>query len=604
MEKNNYYNYVNKKWLKETKIPSHATSWSNFNILAEQNQKRLFDLIEGDKEGGVLRSIVNLYTDRNDTSGLLEIVDRIKKAGDENVYDAFGVANSLGIDTPISIGIARDQKEAVYTLHICQGGLTLPSVDYYEKYAPQLTEFFTKFMQKTKRYHKFSTSAEALVDFEKELAALHLKPVERRDVIATYNKIPISSLSDDLQHQFLVGYGFRAKHKVTLGACIVESPKYLEKVGCLIAKHKSSNLLQDYLVAQTIMGLGGYAVKSFQKLFFDFFNHTLRGQVKQKPLWRRKVAIVSSLAGDNLGEAYRKKYFTRKDKAAVVRMIRKIKEQLSRSIETSSWMQTPTKKKALEKLRWMKMKIGYSSKPKLIKSSDVKESLLRTVLHLHKKEHLRMMGRLLRKKPVENKWYMHCYEVNAYYSPQDNEIVFPAGILQAPYYDKDQSDAQNYAGIGAIVGHEITHGFDDQGCRFDAEGVMNNWWTDIDFKKYEAKTKLIERQFDQYAVGGIEVNGSLTLGENIADIGGFVLAYRATKLSDDEKREFMEHWALIWRNKRTTQSLEEQLLTDPHSPGEVRVNGVLSTIPDFYKLYSITEKDAMYLPEKKRSSVW
>jgi putative endopeptidase len=613
MEKENYYKYVNKSWLDDTSIPSHSTSWSNFNILAEENQKKLYSLIKNDK--GVVGGIVKLYDNRNSMDGLRDLMDRTidckklrncKGGGKLRVFELFGKLNRLGVDSPIYAGVGRDQKEPIYALDICQSGLTLPSVEYYDKYSDELEDFFGRLIAKSSRLWKFKSKPIDIVSFEKQIANLHLKPEERRDVLATYNPMKLNKLSREMK-QMVYGFGIRLNDETLDLKCCVESPAYLDGIIKCI-ENVSIDTIIDYAALQIIMGFANLCGKKFQKVFFDFFSKTLRGQVKEKALWKKRVGIVGSLAGDSLGELYRKQYFPSNDRKVVVGMIENIKVELAKSIQNSTWMKGGTKKKALHKLDKMNMKIGYPMKPNRRKSTDIKTTLLETVQHLRNKEFLRMKRKWVKRLPIEKKWYMKCYEVNAYYSPQDNEIVFPAGILQAPYYDPKQTAAQNFAGIGAIVGHEITHGFDDQGCRYDADGKLSMWWSDEDFKNYTKRTKVIERQFNAHTIDGMAINGALTLGENIADIGGFNLAYSAYTTSHDcsdaEKKDFMKHWALIWRNKRTKQSLEEQVLTDPHSPGEARVNGVLSTISDFYKLYNINKDNKMYLNPKLRTSIW
>jgi len=338
----------------------------------------------------------------------------------------------------------------------------------------------------------------------------------------------------------------------------------------------------------------------------------MNGRKEPEPLWKRSIQKCKNIMGELIGEIYRKTYFSKESKDKAEELVKFIKDELKISLTNLPWMEETTKERGLAKLNNMKVKIGYPEKLEkdyntleIDSNKTYLENMLWANVFLNQHE-LNKLYKMVNKE----EWGLFCYEINAYYNPSANEIVFPAGILQEPFFSTSQSDEKNFGGIGTVIGHEITHGFDDNGCRFDENGNLNDWWTENDKKKYKERTKNIEILYDKFIIMGHKLNGQLTLGENIADIGGVHIAYKAlvNYLKQHNKqhnlKEFFYNYANIWKNKSTSEQIKNALLNDPHSPAIFRVNGTLGNIDEFYKIFDINENDKLFIPENKRGRIW
>ena len=612
--KSNFYRTINKKWLDKAKIPKSKTSHSNFSEIQDMIDRRLKTIVSNER---LFLNIIELYRRRNlDVSEVFPLITKLLKA--TTFEKQIALCNIYEFESPITIYISSDDKQSTkYSLCLNQGGLFLPSKEYYEDSTDDYSIFLTKLINMINKCFKSSgtklpqirSSSDEIIKFEKQIAKLHTTATENRDVVKTYNPIQISS--SDILSKIMIHYGIPVEyHDRTV---ILRSKTYHNKVMKSI-KSLPKQTWDDYLIISVFLSSINVMSTKFEKLFFDFYGKYLNGIQKQSPSWRKEINAVTTVVGNNVSEIYRKMYFNKKEKTDVEELIQVIKTSLQNSITNNKWMSKNTKKLALTKLHKMKTKIGYPDKPRLFSSKKSFETYFEMYIYVLNKDRLRTVRLWKTDTPVnKNEWSIKSYDVNAYYIPNDNTIVFPAGILQTPFYDLKQTVPQNFGGIGSIIGHEITHGFDDQGCHFDGDGNMNAWWSKRDMKEYKKRTNIIIKQYDTYFVKGKQINGHLTLGENLADIGGLNLAYRAMLtaidgVSDEQKikskKEFMEHWAMIWRTKQTTESVMLQMTTDPHSPAEWRVNGGVSSMDDFYKLYDVTKNDKMWIDPKQRISLW
>ena len=349
---------------------------------------------------------------------------------------------------------------------------------------------------------------------------------------------------------------------------------------------------------------------------FDFYGKTVRGQKEQKPRWKRVLNVIDGSVGELLGQLYVDKHFTPEAKENMLELVNNLQSTFASRIKNLEWMENSTKDKALAKLNTFMKKIGYTDKWRDYAPATVsKDNYVHNILELNAVNYQHEVNKL--GQPVDKtEWMMTPQTVNAYYNPSFNEIVFPAGILQFPFYDPNADDAINYGGIGAVIGHEMTHGFDDQGRQYDANGNLNNWWSKDDAEKFNAKVKVVEEQFNNYKVlDTVAVNGKLTLGENLADLGGMAIAYEAFQKTEQAKKgekidgftpdqRFFLSWAQIWRANTRPEELAARIVTDPHSPSQWRCNGPLSNFTPFYTAFNVQPGQKMYLPEGQRAKVW
>jgi len=395
---------------------------------------------------------------------------------------------------------------------------------------------------------------------------------------------------------------------------VVSEPEYFKKLNTLFEKEINLDIWKEYLLIQLFKFASSYTNNILNQINFDFYGKALSGQLEQKPKWKRVLGVIDSYVGELLGKKYITKHFPETSKQIILDMINKMKTKLAERINNLTWMTDKTKIKALSKLNKINTKIGYPDK-----WEDFRDLVLNiddTYFELIVKCNQWLTNKNLQKynKPVDkNEWHMTPHTINAYYDPTKNEIVFPAAILQEPFFNPNNSLASNYGGIGAVICHEITHGFDDQGCQFDEDGNLNNWWTEEDKISFDKASKKLEEQFNQYIIEEMNINGKLTLGENIADLGGVTITldclkdYLKNNNSVDYKTElknFFIQWAIIWRNNIRPDESKQRILTDPHSPGCLRVNGILKNISDFYDIFDINNTDEMFLDITKRCLIW
>jgi predicted metalloendopeptidase len=457
--------------------------------------------------------------------------------------------------------------------------------------------------------------AQAIVALETELAKVQWTPVELRDPVKAYNKFEIAKLGELTPNFDWTPYlaGLNITGKVTY--VIVSQPSYLKGVSDLLAS-TPLDAWRQYFTWQTIRAYAPYLSKAYVDEDFAFYGTTLSGAKEMRPRWKRGVATVEGALGESLGKLYVEQYFPAERKARMEALVKNLMAAYKQSIDKLDWMSPATKKEAQAKLAKFTTKIGYPNKWRdysalVVTKDDLVGNVQRSNVADFNKE-INKLG-----KPIDrDEWGMTPQTINAYYNPEMNEIVFPAAILQPPFFDANADDAVNYGAIGAVIGHEISHGFDDQGSQYDGDGNLRNWWSEADGKNFAKKTKALVAQYNAFSpLPGYNVNGELTLGENIADNSGVAIAYKAYKLSLHGKpapvidgltgdQRFFMGFAQVWRSKMRDPEIIKRVKTDPHSPGKFRANGTLRNQPAFYDAFKVKKGDQMYLDPKDRVIIW
>jgi endothelin-converting enzyme/putative endopeptidase len=449
---------------------------------------------------------------------------------------------------------------------------------------------------------------------ETKLANYHWTRVETRDSDKRYNKFKVSelnSLTDTFNWQaYLTAQGV-AKQK----DLIINQPSYIEGLGKVFAETSLADW-QTYLTFHTLSNFSGVLTTSLDNENFDFYAKQLSGRNEQRPMWKRGVAVVNNNLGEVIGKVYVSRHFTPEAKSRMNQLVENLRDAYGKSITELDWMSEATKQAAQVKLALFDPKIGYPNKWRdysalEIKADDLVGNMIRSGKTEHEKEIAKLGGAI-----DKQEWAMTPQTVNAYYNPTKNEIVFPAAILQPPFFNLAADDAVNYGGIGAVIGHEMGHGFDDQGSKYDGEGNLRNWWTEEDLSAFKQRADNLVEQYNKYAVfDDLTVNGKLTLGENIGDLSGVTIAYKAYKASLNGKQapviddltgdqRFFIGYTQIWRSKMVEKSMRNRVATDSHSPGEFRALGSLSNMPEFYKAFNVKAGDAMYIAPENRVKIW
>jgi predicted metalloendopeptidase len=632
-----FFTYLNGKWLKTTEIPSDRASTGTFMQLREDTVPQLRDIIEADqkshpKAGSDAQKIADLYTSfmnekKLDALGYKPLAGELQRI--RSLKDKKGVPalvahlSQIGVTTPYGVGVAQDAKESTkYAVYVRQSGLGMPDRDYYLKTDdPKMVETKAKYEQHVAKVLSLAgdknadAKAKAIVAFETELAQAQWTKVELRDPNKSYNKFEIAKLTE-----LTPGYDWKAALAATgvgnkTDYVIVGQPSYLSGLNQILEK-TDLDTLKAYFQWQLLRAYSPYLSQAFVDASFDFYGKTLTGVTENRPRWKRGVATVEGDLGEALGREYVAKYFPPERKARMDAMVKNILAAYRESIDHLDWMGAETRKEAQAKLATFNPKIGYPSKWKdysklAIKSDDLVGNEMRASIFAHN-YNVSKLG-----KPIDREeWGMTPQTVNAYYNARMNEIVFPAAILQPPFFNMAADDAVNYGAIGAVIGHEIGHGFDDKGSQSDGQGNLRNWWTADDLARFKAKTDMLVKQYDAFEpIPGYHVNGALTLGENIGDNSGLSIAYKAYKISlhgqpapvidglTGDQRFFMG-FGQVWRSKMRDAAQIVQVKTDPHSPGQFRANGTLRNQAAFYEAFGVKEGDKMYLKPEDRVTIW
>ena len=632
-----FFAHLNGKWLKTVEIPADKSSWGAFHQLREDTLPQLRAIIEKaaaakGANGSEVQKIGDFYASYMDEARLEQLgitplngeLAKIAAVKDKAELPAlFAHLGRLGVNTPFVFYIHQDAKDSTkYVADLYQAGLGMPDRDYYLKQDDaKLADIRAKYQQHAEKMlamagdKNAAANAKAIVELETELAKVQWTKVENRDPVKTYNKVELAKLAElapgyDWQ-SWLAASGLKGKADYL----IVSQPSYLKGFSEVLNRVPLETW-KTYLQLHLVESYANYLSKAFVDERFAFNGTTLSGTPQLEARWKRGVSTLEGSLGEAVGKLYVKEHFPAERKARMEVLVKNLLAAYKSSIDTLDWMSPATKKEAQAKLAKFTPKIGYPNKWKDYSALSVKrEDLVGNVMRSREVEYNRELNKL--GKPIDrDEWGMTPQTINAYYNPELNEIVFPAAILQPPFFDAKADDAVNYGGIGAVIGHEISHGFDDQGSQYDGDGNMRNWWTEEDGKKFAEKTKVLINQYAGYSpLPGYNVNGELTLGENIGDNSGLAIAYKAYKLSLKGKKapvinglsgdqRFYMGWGQVWRTKMREPAQIAQIKTDPHSPGQYRANGTLKNQPGFYEAFGVKEGDKMYLAPKDRVIIW
>lgn len=632
----NFFMYASGKWLKNTAIPASEVGWGSFYTLYDDNQKNLHKILEdvAGKNGNrndLEQKVGDLYASGMDTAAieklgytpvkpLLAKIAAVKDYKQLIRLAADGYQNGNGF--LMNFYVAPDDRiSSKNAVIFVQSGLGLPNRDYYfntdsatksirQEYVKYITRLFT--LTGTDQATAAKQAADIL-KLETEIAAAHSTPVELRDPIKNYNKFAIADFQKKVPDIDLKDVLNRLMIKTD--TLLVGQPKYYKALNTLL-KSQPVETWKNKLKFQALSDAASALSRDFRDAHFSFYGKTLQGQKEQKERWKTVTETVDGGLGELLGQLYVNKYFKPEAKERMLNLVNNLQKVYKSRIEHLDWMSPETKQRALEKLNAFTRKIGYPDKWK--KYDDVsidRGSYYKNLESIARHDYKEMVAKI--GKPVDKaEWEMTTPTVNAYYNPNMNEIVFPAGILQFPFFGFAADDAINYGAIGAVIGHEMTHGFDDQGRQYDKDGNLKDWWTSRDASLFKERAQKVVDQYNNFTVlNNLKVNGALTLGENLADIGGLAIAYQAFKLTPQGKgnqkidgftpdQRFFLSFAQVWRIKNRDETMRLRISSDPHSPEMYRVNGPLSNMPEFYKAFDVKPGDKMFRPEAERVKVW
>lgn len=631
-----FYQHVNGGWLKNTEIPADKSRWGTFDILHEESLKQLHDivdelskqqLVEGSSEQKVASLYANFMDEKSiEALGIQPIqaeitnVDALKSKKD--IAQLAAHFSRIGVTSPFDVGIDQDMKNSTEMVAMLgQSGLGLPDRDYYLKNDAKFKKIrsqYLKYIEKTLSLagdKQAAQHAQGILKLETQIAKIQWSNVQNRDVTKLYNIYKtqdLAKLSPKIDWQI---YLEKQELSDKIKTIQVIQPSYFKGLSPIV-DNTSLEVWKAYFKFHLVSDFSSLLSQAFVDNSFDFYSKQLREIKEQKPRWKRGVQLVEGTLGESLGQIYVKKYFSAEKKQRMEVLVQNLMKAYSQSIDKLDWMSPTTKVQAQKKLASFAVKIGYPNKWRDYSALEIKNNdLIGNVIRSREFEHQYALNKL--GKPVDrDEWGMTPQTINAYYNASLNEIVFPAAILQPPFFDMDADDAVNYGAIGAIIGHEISHGFDDQGSQFDELGNMKNWWTAEDHRKFKEKTNTLVAQYNAYEpIKGYHVNGELTLGENIADNSGLAIAYKAYQLSLNGKtapvldnltgeQRFYIGWAQAWRSKITDAMQVEFLKRDPHSPDKVRGNATLLNQAPFYDAFHIQQGDKMFLPANKRVTIW
>ena len=628
-----FYRFAGGGWLAREKMPENESRWGSFMILRKQVDEQIHALVKGlaKKQKNPLEKMIHtllasgMNIKRRDKIGLspikkhLALIDSIKTSAD--IVPTIAKLEKMGGSGVWHTFVDQDMKDSErYLLHLAQGGLGMPDRDYYLKNDADSIRIRVAYIAHLENLFRLahlsknpSEGSKRVYALELALAKASMKKEDTRDPDKLYFKYSLSKLARHTPH---IAWKTYLK---TIGAdpkeVIVMQPNFFKALDTMLSTFSVDDW-KSYLRVHTVGDFSNALSTQFVKEGFAFYGTVLTGMKEMKPLWRRVLGSVQGAFGEALGRMYVEKYFPPSAKKEMLEMVRDLMTAYEARIKALDWMSSATKKQALTKLHKISVKIGYPDKWKsyagiVIRPDDYVGNLIRTG-EWHSKRELKKLGKKVNRK----EWFMFPHTVNAYYSASMNDIVFPAGILQPPFFDPSADDAINYGAIGSVIGHEITHGFDDQGAKFDAVGNRKTWWKASDKKKFEKKAKVLVRQFDKYEVApGSPVNGKFTLSENIADLGGMSIAYDAYLLKlartkrenigefSPEQRYFLGA-SLFEREISRLEFLKMQVITDSHSPGEFRINGPVSNLPEFYQAFNVQKGDKLFRASKDRAKIW
>ncbi len=635
--KQDFYQYANGGWMANNPLPAAYARYGSFDMLAAKVQEQLKDLVDSLSlqqcaVGTAEQKIADLYRLSMDSV-------RLNKEGNAPIQDELNSIKALNGKTQVIETMARLNREGIWPffalyvsaddmnssmnmLHSYQAGIGMSDRDYYLKTdarSKQLREKYQQFVAKMFVLAGYSQKAakQAAADvmsIEKPLAQAQYSRVDLRDPYKNYHKVSLAELKQHVPN-FDWDLYFKALD-LNVTELNLAQESFMKEMA-KVFENSSLSAVKNYLAWNVINNAAGVLSDDFQQTNFDFYGKTLSGRQEQQPRWKRSVSMLDGTVGHALGQAYVNKYFPAAAKERMVELVANLQKSLGQRIDRLDWMSAETKQKAQEKLACFHVKIAYPDQWKDYSALqiDPAKSLLDNMYAVARFSFDEDMAKL--GKPVDrDEWLMTPQTVNAYYNPTTNEICFPAGILQPPFFFQEGDDAVNYGAIGVVIGHEMTHGFDDQGCQYDKDGNLSNWWTESDAEQFAARTKVLEEYFNHIEVApGVYANGAFTLGENIADHGGLQVSFNAFKQTLQGRKNiavdgvpadqrFFIAYAHVWANNIRPKEILRRTAEDPHSLGRWRVNGTLPHVSAFIDAFGIQPGDSMYLSEEERVSIW
>jgi putative endopeptidase len=636
-----FYQFVDGNWVKNNPIPTSESRWGSFNELHEKNEAKLKSILEdamADKTaqpGSNVQKIGDFYSlatdsvklNKDGAAPLKEEFDAINKiASTDDLIKEIAHLHTQGISALFVGYVAQDPKvNTVYIPQLAQGGISLPDRDYYTNTDPRTLGIQKAYLEHVTNMFKLlgdkpevaEKNAKTIFGIETNLAKASMTNIEQRDPEKQYNKKTYKELCELTPNVNWVTYLTEVGvNTMSLTDVIVCQPEFFKEVYVSLNK-VSINDWKTYLRWSLIDQTASKLSDDFVNENFKFNGTVLMGTPLLKLRWKRALEATDACLGDALGKQFVEKYFSEASKKRVNDMVENLIAAYKVRINSRDWMSEETKKQAVAKLDKVMKKLGYPDKWKDYTTLDInRDSYVQNFMRANEYSFKEMINKL--GKPVDRtEWGMTAPTINAYYNPTMNEIVFPAGIMQPVFFNPEADDAVNYGCMGAIIGHELTHGFDDQGAQYDADGNLKNWWTKEDLEKFKAKTDMLVKQFNSYvAIDTVHVRGALTLGENIADLGGLTIAYYAFKKSLEGKpvpekingftaeQRFFMSWAQGWRGNTRPEFLKNMVQTNPHSPGNFRSNGPLSNMQEFYDAFDVKEGDKMYRAKAERAEIW
>ncbi len=627
-----FYHYVNKRWMDENPIPDDKARVASFTVLADENMERLHTLLQQEPPAGeaaniqLLRQFFGTAMDTDaiekaELGAVRPYLDKVEAlTNPQGVKDLISSWHAMGLSLVWTSYIEPDDKDSArYMLRVSQSGLGLPDRDYYTESGERFEGIRNKYRDFLIKFFELLGSEDArkeagnVLAIEQKLAEASATAVEKRDVDAMYNLYSLDRLKQDFDGIDWAGY-LEAIHLSDVDELLVSQPAFL-KEALQVLENDSIESWQSYLRFHVVHPLMPYLPKAYDKLNFSFYGRVLNGAQEQERRYRRIIGLAEEILPEPTGQLFVEHYFDETAKQKIYDLVRNVQEALRARIGGLSWMSETTKLRALEKLETFLPLLGYPDTwrdySKLKMDGSHADNVLAATAHEWRHDAARI------NKPVDRKqWLMSPAMVNAYYWPNTNGITFPAAILQPPFFDASGDVAANYGAIGGVIGHEIIHGFDDMGSKFDKAGNLKTWWTDEDRRAFDARTIKLKDQYDGYELEGTHVNGALTLGENVADLGGVVVAYDAL-LRHKEKtgvaesidgltleQRFFIAYAREWRGNIRPELTHTHLITDPHSPALFRVNGVVTNLDEFYEAFDVQPGDVLYRAPDDRVRIW
>lgn len=628
------FRHVNGKWLKEFEIPADKSNYGAFTMLAEQAREDVNAIIEeaansNAEKGSDAQKVGDLYQSYMNEELLeelgtkplqpeLEKIAAIKNLSDLSEYIAYAQMVS---EAPFSTYVYIDAKEPdTYITQMSQNGLGLPSRDFYLKEDEKSEEIRQKYVEHMEKMFELAgvengaEKAKTVMAIEMQIAEKHWPKEKLRNPVARYNKMSFEELQNTIPN---LDWDRWSKTAMLEGIdnVIVGQPDYFAAVNDML-KEISIDDWKTYYQWHLISDSASFLNKALAEENFRFFQGVLSGVEEQEPRWKRAVNVINATLGEVVGKIYVEKHFKPEAKERMKELVENLRTAYAQGIKELDWMGEETKEQALDKLAKFTPKVGYPDKWKdysalEIKADDLFGNMKRATM-VEVKRNREKLG-----QPIDRtEWFMTPQTVNAYYNPVMNEIVFPAAILQPPFFNLEADDAVNYGGIGAVIGHEMGHGFDDSGSQYDGDGKLRNWWTEADLEEFTKRTDKLVAQYSNFTVlDGVHVNGEFTQGENIGDLGGLTIAYKAYQISKNgepapvidgmtgDQRVFYG-WAQVWRRKYRDEELRKRIDTDPHSPSEFRANGTVMNMPEFHEAFDVKPGDDMYLEPEERVKIW